>query len=245
MDDRPKFSIIVPTWNRINNGKLKRCLNSLRNQVYPDFEAIVIDDGSKEDVAGLRNNHWDERFKYIRIPHSGRVIARNTGMEAAIGSWIGWLDSDDCYDAEYLHTFAYNIAREPEVQLWVCSAIVHGMVKEPHHICPRWTKIRQAWMPPIDPDGPGHLHFNSGKVGTGMFVFARECLEKTGLMPPWINHVQIADGVNEWMGYDTGYSGAKRWVGNPHGDDWAMHRRLTQFYRQHNIEAALYVQYVR
>lgn len=243
-----KFSIVIPTWNRVQDGKLHRCLNSVVTQTYAgDFQAIIVDDGSKDktEVKDLVESYEDERLKCVRIKHSGRVIARNTGMKEATGDFICWLDSDDCYNPEYLNTFAYHIRKNPEVKLWVCGSCVFGMIKEPDHICPKWTKIRPAWKPKEDPEGPGHLHFRSGKVGTGMFVFARECLEKTGLMPPWINHEQIANGVSKWMGYDTGYNAATRLCGNPHGEDWAMHRRLTQFYRQHNIEAALYMQYVR
>jgi glycosyltransferase involved in cell wall biosynthesis len=180
----------------------------------------------------------------VYVEHGGRVIARNVGMRKARGEWICWLDSDDAYDPMYLTTFGHNIRKEPEARLWVCGAVYHGMEGGKLHICPKWTKIRPAWMPPVNTDG-GHDHFPSGKVGTGMFVFARSCLDVTGLMPEWKTSGQIADGVNEWLNYDTGYSSARKEVGNPFGDDWAMLRRLTQFYRVHLIDAALYVQYVR
>jgi len=240
----PKFSIVIPTWERVGDGKLQRCLNSMQTQVYEDFECIVVDDGSKQDVWGLVAQ-YDRRFRCIRIKHQGRVIARNVGMKAAEGEWLGWLDSDDALDPMYLATFAFNIIQEPEARLWVCGVVVHGVLKqEGIHLVPKWTKLRHAWMPPVNSDGV-HEHFRSGKVGTGMFVFHRECLEQTGLMPPWLNHNQIADGVDEWLGYETGYSSAKRLVGNPFGDDWAMFRKLTMFYQVHLIQACLYVQYVR
>ena len=78
-----------------------------------------------------------------------------------------------------------------------------------------------------------------------MFVFHRECYENIGPMPHWKDHLAVADGVDEWLGYETGYSGDKKWVGNPFGDDWAYFRKLTQFYRVHLIEACLYIQYLR
>ena len=242
----PKFSIIIPVYNRVDDGKLRRCLDSVDTQVYDDFECIVVDDGSKDDVKALVALYlYNVNFRYIRIEHQGRVIARNTGMEAATGEWICWLDSDDAYDPMYLATFAYNIEQQPDARLWVCGVVVHGVLKvDGKHVVPKWTKLRKAWMPPVNSDG-AHSHFNSGKVGTGMFVFHRECLEQTGLMPPWINHEQIADGVDEWLGYETGYSAAKRLCGNPFGDDYVMFRRLTQFYQVHLIGACLYYQYVR
>lgn len=241
----PKFSIIIPVRERVKDGKLRRCLNSVQAQAHDDFECIVVDDGSREDVAGLVSN-YDIWCRYIRLEKpQGRVIARNVGMEAATGDWLLWLDSDDALDPMYLETVAWNIAQEPDARLWVLGVVVHGMVKaDKRHVCPKWTKLRKAWMPPVNCDG-GHSHFNSGHVGTGMFIFHHECLEKTGLMPPWLNHEQIADGVDEWLGYETGYSAAKKLCGNPYGGDWAMFRRLTQFYRVHLIDACLYIQYVR
>lgn len=244
------FSIIIPVQDRVKDGKLRRCLNSVIHQTYPFFEAIIVDDGSKEDVEGLVNEFHSARFHYIRTDYSGRIVARNTGMEAARGDFLSWLDSDDALDAEYLNTFRYNIEGHPEAKLWVCSAIVHGMVQEAgkKHICPKWTLIREVWMPPIDPKGPGHIFFPSGKIGTGMFVFARECLKQTGLMPPWKTVYEVADGIHEWTGFlmdPPFYSAEKKWVGNPWGDDHAFFLKLCKFYRVHLINSALYVQYVR
>ncbi len=259
MSDSPMFSVVLPTWNRYR--KLQRALNSLAIQTYQDFEVVVVDDGSADPVEGIVAKYdfdSDEGlFRCITMKHKGRVHARNAGMEAAEGDWICWLDSDDAYDIEYLNTVRYNIKQEPEARLWVVGAVVHGVHKDSKdpmaanvgedrdHVCPRWTKLREAWIPPLNPGGETHKHFPSGKVGTGMFVFHRECLDKTGLLPPWINHKQVADGVDEWLGYETGYSYAKKWVGNPWGDDWAMFRKLTMFYRAYPIPVCLYVHYVR
>lgn len=248
----PFFSIITPTFNRVNDGKLKRCLNSVLTQTFEDFEHITVDDGSAsgEDSKGLVESFEDERFKYIRIERSQRVVARNTGMRAAAGQNICWLDDDDCYNPMYLATFAHHIRKFPEAKLFVAGVVVHGIERdrEGNQTVPKWTRIRSAWMPPGDPEGK-HPHgiFNSGKVGSGMFVFARSCLADIGLMPNSWNHWEpIADGMDEWVGVPsgtTGYSAAKKLVGNPWGDDHAMFQRLCRFYKVHLIEAALYIQF--
>lgn len=245
---KPFFSIITPTYNRVNDGKLKRCLNSVLTQTFEDFEHIIVDDGSAEDVGSLIEN-YDERFHPVRIKHSGRVIARNAGMKAAGGEWLCHLDSDDTYSPMYLSTLAHYIEQEPDVDLWVCGAVVNGMFKDDkgNHLVPKWTNIRQAWTPPLNTDG-NHVIFNSGKVGTGMFVFRRRCLDVIGYPPDWQNHNQIADGMDEWLGValgTTGYSSAKRLVGNPFGDDHALFQKLCLYYRAHLIQAALYCQFVR
>jgi len=244
---KPKFSIIIPTYNRMEGGKLDRCLKSIQDQTFRNFECVVVDDGSTDDTAELLLwfERFDERFKPFGIEHQGRIFARNAGMEAAQGEWFCWLDSDDAYDPMYLATLAHNIEQEPDVRLWVLGAVVHGIHKENGtHTVPRWTKLRKAWMPPVDTNGV-HSHFPSGKIGTGMFVHHRECYEKIGPLPPWTNHNKVADGVDEWLGYETGYGSAKKLVGNPWGDDWAYFRKLTMHYRVHLIDACLYTHYVR
>jgi glycosyltransferase involved in cell wall biosynthesis len=231
----------------MEGGKLERCLDSLQMQTYTDAEFIIVDDGSKDGTQEflLERASHDSRIRNIGMAHQGRVFARNAGMAVARGEWFCWLDSDDAYDQMYLATLAYNIEKEPDVRLWVLGVVMHGIHKENgKHTVPRWTKLRKAWMPPVDANGV-HAHFTSGKIGTGMFVFHRECYEKIGPLPPWKNHNFVADGVDEWLGYETGYGSDKKLVGNPWGDDWAYFRKLTMHYRVHLIDACLYIHYVR
>lgn len=253
-----KFSIVTPTWNRWD-GRLQRCLRSVVWQEFRlgEFEHIVVDDGSTDHTYDAFPNA-DFIGKYERIEHSGRVIARNKGMELAKGDWICWLDSDDALDPMYLATFARAINVNPNAKLLVCGAVVHGM----RNSVPIWTKLRHAKKPPIyepggrlieehEPQSWVHDNFPSGTIGTGMFMFHRSLLEQTGFMPGWKTHLEVADGVDEWLGYETGYSAEERWVGNPWGDDWAFFRKLTMFAevrlvgQEKDVSPCLYVQYVR
>lgn len=250
-----KFSIITPVWNRADK-RLTRCIESVQRQIYPynKYEHIIVDDGSEDGtdsyaahiIEGIENHC---KVGLLKLPeNNGRVLARNVGMQAAAGEWIVWLDSDDALDPMYLATFDYFIENRPAVNLWVCGAVVHGVKKKgKEHIVPIWTKIRDAWMPPPDESDHAwvHGHFPSGTVGTGMFVFRRSCLETTNLLPPWRDHCEVADGIDDWLGYETGYSCESKWVGNPWGDDYAMFRKLTQFFQVGLVNAALYVHYVR
>jgi len=256
----PRFSIITPTYNRADGqsgGRLKRCLRSTLMQEYQDFEHILVDDGSTDETqARMRLGAISHSaVRYIRIDHSDRVIARNSGMQESCSQWLLWLDSDDALDPMYLKTVDYHIRQNPEARLFVCGAVVHGMVKEEgRYEAVKWTKLRPAWVPPfVDRNATNfriapkwvHGYFPSGKVGTGMFIFHREALEKVGPMPDWRSHLEVADGIDEWLGYETGYSAAKKWVGNPWGEDHAYFSKLSHFYQVHPIPAALYVQYVR
>lgn len=256
MADAPKFSIITPTCDRMEGGKLARALASVETQFFGDFEHILVDDGSKDHTVDWwhARHRADDRFYLIHLDkHQGRVIARNTGMRSAQGEWICWLDSDDAWDPMYLATVDWYARQEPDAMIWVVGAIVHGVQKDQkgRHLVPKWTKLRRPWIPPVNSDG-AHTLFNSGKVGTGMFIFRRECLNVTGFMPDWLNHNQIANGMNDWLGLRKGDEWYDHWgdthrlVGNPFGDDHAMFAKLCQHFRAHPCgNASLYIHYVR
>lgn len=94
-----KLSIIVPVYNMTGGGKLDFCLQSLVNQTIEDYEIIAVDDKSTDSSLDVLKS-WQERFpekiKVIASPENRRQGgAKNLGLEAASGSWIGFIDSDD------------------------------------------------------------------------------------------------------------------------------------------------------
>jgi glycosyltransferase involved in cell wall biosynthesis len=102
----PKFSIVIPTYNRKDLLK-ERALKSLLNQTYKDFEVIVINDGG-EDVSDVIEEYKDKGLdiKYISYrENKGASYARNRGIEIAQGEWIGFLDHDDEYLNNTLEIF--------------------------------------------------------------------------------------------------------------------------------------------
>lgn len=94
MDTTDKVSVIVPSYNR--SKLLPRALQSIMGQTYPNLEVVVVDDGSAEDVKGVVDGINDGRIMYLRHDaNRGVSAARNTGIAAASGRYIGFLDSDD------------------------------------------------------------------------------------------------------------------------------------------------------
>ena len=253
MSDDVTFSIIIPTCDRVISRKLERCLSSMSVQTYSNFEVIVVDDGQQEDPTPVVSQFGD-RFKLVRKSKTGRIIARNIGMKAAKNDWICWCDDDDAYNLEYLNTFRWHIEQEPEVKLWTCGAVVHSMIidqdrpkDDDRYLCVDYTDLRRAYTPPLneEADFPVHANFMSGFIGAGSFVFHRDCFEKTGYFPEWHNHLDIADGIDEWLGYTTGYSGDFKWVGNPNGEDFCFYRKCSMYFRSYKIDACLYTQFRR
>jgi glycosyltransferase involved in cell wall biosynthesis len=90
------ISVIVPTYNRAQ--LLTRAIQSILAQTYSDLEVIVVDDASTDDTQGQLINIklLDQRISYLRHEvNQGAQVARNTGIRAARGNYIAFLDSDN------------------------------------------------------------------------------------------------------------------------------------------------------
>ncbi len=99
--DRPRVSVIVPTFNRAR--LLPRSIRSVLNQTFEDFELLVIDDGSTDDTADVLASMSDPRLRHLRQPdNAGVAHARNRGLREARGRFIAFLDSDDAWHAPKL-----------------------------------------------------------------------------------------------------------------------------------------------
>ena len=101
----PEFSVIVPIYNV--EAYLERCLNSLKNQTFPDFEVLCVNDGSpaNEQIIIDRFVREDERFKGFIKPNGGLSDARNYGIERASGTYFVFIDSDDYVSDHLLERF--------------------------------------------------------------------------------------------------------------------------------------------
>ena len=95
MNSNPKISIIVPVYNV--ELFLPRCIDSILNQSFADFELLLIDDGSK-DKSGAICDEYAEKDKRIKVFHKvngGVSSARNLGLEKSKGEYITFVDADD------------------------------------------------------------------------------------------------------------------------------------------------------
>lgn len=100
-----RYSILIPAFN--SEKTLARALDSLCQQSFPDWEALIIDDASTDGTAGLAEAYAarDNRFRVVRqTKNTGPAAARNMGIELARGEWIALLDADDAYLPERLKT---------------------------------------------------------------------------------------------------------------------------------------------
>ena len=89
----PLFTVVVTTYNR---GRIAcRCIDSCLDQVFAEFELIVVDDGSEDDTVELVGRYDDPRLQIVTLAHNqGINSARQRGVEAASGDWVVMVDSD-------------------------------------------------------------------------------------------------------------------------------------------------------
>ena len=109
----PKVSIVVPVYN--TEKYLNQCVESILAQTLREIEVILVDDGSQAACAALCDElaKTDSRIKVIHKINGGLGFARNSGMEAACGEYVGFVDSDDyikptMYEALYTAAVKYD-----------------------------------------------------------------------------------------------------------------------------------------
>ena len=96
-----KLSVIVTVYNLENY--IERCLKSIQNQTYKNFECIVVDDGSTDhSISILSGFAQDSRFTVIQKENQGVSATRNVGIQRAEGEYILFVDGDDYLDASML-----------------------------------------------------------------------------------------------------------------------------------------------
>ena len=113
---KPLISVIVPTHNRVQ--LLEEALASLETQVFCDWEAIVVDDASAPEVDSERIVAEYPRSRLIRHKSvQGGAAAKNTGVRAARGEFLAFLDDDDLYDPRYLSRALEVLDRQSDIEV--------------------------------------------------------------------------------------------------------------------------------
>jgi len=114
----PFFSILVPTYNQ--DQYLEEALDSLIAQTDPDWEAIIVNDGSTDNTAKILEDYTqkDPRFRVFHKTNGGVGSALNVALENTHGQWICWLSSDDVFEVNKLSTHRRSINQHPEYKFF-------------------------------------------------------------------------------------------------------------------------------
>jgi glycosyltransferase involved in cell wall biosynthesis len=124
-DSPPHLSVIVPAYGVAH--LVGEALCSLQAQSRPDWEAIVVDDGAPDDVAGaLAPFAGDPRIRFLKTGNGGLSAARNRAIALARAEWIALLDGDDAYEPDYVQAMLAAVERHPAADFLTSDATYFG-----------------------------------------------------------------------------------------------------------------------
>ena len=104
-----RISVILPTFNC---NFIERSISSVINQTYKNWELIVIDNYSKNNVEKVVNKKNDKRIRYFKFNNYGIIgKSRNFGIKKAKFAWVAFIDSDDYWTKDKLYVVSKNIKK--------------------------------------------------------------------------------------------------------------------------------------
>ncbi|MFT6985531.1 MAG: amylovoran biosynthesis glycosyltransferase AmsB [Psychromonas sp.] len=180
----PYFSVVIPVYNRSN--LIKAVLESVLKQSYNDFEIILVDDYSNdiEELKQLIEHISDDKITLIEHgENKNGAAARNTGIKAAEGQYICFLDSDDTWPLNRLAIVKESIERSKHPN----STIFYGQV------CYEYPdKKTKGTLSPLDPIGSNkvadYLFVHNGLLQTSTITCSREVALKVGFDERYRRH---------------------------------------------------------
>ncbi len=116
-----KISVILPTYK--SEDTLSRAIQSVLNQTYKNIELIVIENGpvgKAQDILNTFNLEKTQKIKYIYSEIANVSKARNIGIDNATGKYLAFIDSDDCYEKDFLEKMLFQI-KNNNLQLVTCG----------------------------------------------------------------------------------------------------------------------------
>lgn len=155
-------SIVVPAYNAAKT--LPETIEALLTQTYDNFEIVIVDDGSTDETIEISNRY--ARRENIRVVHQrnrGLAGARNSGIHAATGAFIGFCDADDLWEPEKLARHVAHLRATPSVGLSYSGSALIDDADAP---------IGQSQTPRLSGVTPTHV-FKRNPIGNGSAVVVR------------------------------------------------------------------------
>ena len=179
-----EISVIIPVYNIQQH--LRECLDSVLGQSYPHLQVICVDDGSTDESPAILAQYAqkDPRVQVIRQQNAGPGAARNTGLEAATGEYVIFLDSDDWFEPDFLAKMVDTAVREG-ADVAICRAVEFD-TNSGRELPSQWMMKKQYL--------PGKLAFAPQEMADHLFQFTygmpwdkfyrRELLTTSGIRYP-------------------------------------------------------------
>lgn len=177
-----KVSVVIPTYKGSNS--IKKALNGLVNQIYKDFEVIVVDDNGEGTDEQIKTQYAIRQYEktldlkyYVHKSNKNGAAARNTGINSSSGEYIAFLDDDDFYLKSRLQSAVYELENNEKADVLFCAVLIQ-----------RNGKLIEVIKPNYSNDIQKSLILNTSLFGTGSNIFFRRSV------------------INDVKGFDETYS---------------------------------------
>jgi glycosyltransferase involved in cell wall biosynthesis len=213
IETTPRVSIITPVYNA--ERYIERCIHSALAQTVPDWEMIVVDDGSTDRTAELVRSFSDPRIRYIQLPHRGLTAlaeSYNAALSVARGALIAILEGDDTWPADKLEKQLSSFDDARVVLSWGRGVIVD----EDDVVSHRWP-IRREWRRSYELPELFRILTRWNILSPSLTVMVRKStLEQIGGfqqgdsklfidLPTWLMLAARGSGVASFVNEDLGY----------------------------------------
>lgn len=193
-----KYSVVIPLYNK--EHYIAGTLRSVLTQTFPDYEVIVVDDGSTDHSLQACKEVRSDKIRVVQQVNQGVSAARNKGIELAAGEYICFLDADDTWHPDYLQNIETIVQKYPQSDIFVTAYRViyaNGRCKESRRLPQAdgclpsywetlgkgydfvWTSATTVRRTALLAAGGFRLGEKSGKI----WIFGRDWREITRVLP--------------------------------------------------------------
>lgn len=123
------FSVIIPLYNK--EDYVERCLKTVANQSFKDYEVVIVDDGSTDasfDVVSsfIERHNLTDNFRIVKKPNGGVSSARNFGCKISRGSFLAFIDADDEWDPDFLKNVYWLYKKNKSCKVYATGYKIPG-----------------------------------------------------------------------------------------------------------------------
>ncbi|MDO4729151.1 MAG: glycosyltransferase [Bacteroidota bacterium] len=184
----PFFSIIIPVYNK--EKFIAQTLQSVKNQIFDDYEVIIIDDESTDGSLEVINTFLSDKIQCYSVQNQGVSNARNFGIQKSKANYIALLDADDCWSADYLQTIFETIGTFPDEKVFATALRFEVLDKEVSSV----YSFRYDTEPQIVNYFKGSL--KQSVLTSSSAVFHRTVFENTG---GFNSKYQVGEDTDMWV----------------------------------------------
>lgn len=146
MEKKIKFSIGIPAFKEVF---FKKCIQSILDQSYTEFEVIIVNDASPNDLKSIVNTFYDDRIRYFEndsnIGAEQVVFNWNKCLSHATGDFFILMGDDDLMSPDYLQTFVGLIKKYPDLNVYHCRSIIIDENDQPISLTFSWPEFENVY----------------------------------------------------------------------------------------------------